>query len=676
MNAVRLLALLIYTYGAFSFGAIFILWLAQMGKVRWGGKSSETCGWKQRVDLAGGALTFLSFTWFVSNLLYVLIQLNSHIRPYPFMTVLFVQVFLFPPLIAHATYTEVRAGAEAAMPPAWRWALAALYAACLAVMTICLLGFYDVISLSHDAVGKISGISMGAFFSLAGVYSVLTISRYSRKPRTPRERSSRRWWLGLFIVLCLIGFPMFLANTGRIQLTGLMEVGLRSLPLAFLFAGTYFGNRFEFFDVFIKRGLALLASIILLTAYFALVPPRLEGFPLAWARPWVYAITLLPLVMALPWLYGKLSAWLDHVWLGRQFRTVEAVKHFLSGIQSAVSLEDLVRVAESRIGEVMHAPVQILLPGAPEREALPETALTIPIGRRDNTAGSIHLGPRANQLPYFSQDVILLESLSEVFAYMLENVRLQSRKQEQDQREKELSLHASRSELKALRAQINPHFLFNALNAIAGLIPKDPERADRAVEQLAEVFRYTLKRSESEWARLGEEMEAVKAYLDLEQARFGQRLQCRVAVDAAVEDARIPTLVVQTLVENAVKHGVAAIRGPGRIEVEARLQEGSVVIRVADNGPGFRPGAESEPAKPGDSSGFGLKNIRDRLHGHFGAPASLEVRRDPESKMTVVSLRVPLETAGRDELPERRASGQTAAGPAERAAHASTKSTP
>jgi signal transduction histidine kinase len=676
MNLVRLLALLIYTYGAFSFGAILILWLAQMGRIRWGGKAIQSCAWKPRSDLVGGALTFLSFSWFVCCLLLVLIQLDPKIRAYPIMTVLFVQVFLFPPLIAHTTYIEVKSSADAAIPRVWRWALVALYAGCLSVMSYSLLGFYDVISLPHERVGTISGVSMGIFFSLAGVYSVLAISRYSRKPTTPKERSSRRWWLGLFISLFLMGLPIILINLGWLGFGELVEVGLRSLPLAFLFAGTYFGNRFEFFDVFIKRGLALLVSIILLTIYFVLVPPSLEGLPLAWARPWVYALTLLPLVMGLPWIYGKLSAWLDHVWLGRQFRTVEAVKHFLSGIQSAISQEDLVREAETRIGEIFHASVRIQLREAVAREALSEAVLNIPVPGSDGPAGSLHLGPRANQIPYFGQDVILLESLSEVFASILENVRLQARKQEQEQREKELSLHASRSELKALRAQINPHFLFNALNAIAGLIPKDPERADRAVEQLAEVFRYTLRRSESEWTRLGDEMEAIRAYLDLEQARFGQRLQCRVAVEPAVEDARIPTLVVQTLVENAVKHGVAAIRGPGHIEVEARLQGEFVAIQVSDNGPGFRPGADSQASRPGDNSGFGLKNIRDRLHGHYGAQASLEVSRDPGGRMTVVTLKIPRATAGREEGTEAGTPEPVEARPTEGAAREPAKLTP
>ena len=116
---------------------------------------------------------------------------------------------------------------------------------------------------------------------------------------------------------------------------------------------------------------------------------------------------------------------------------------------------------------------------------------------------------------------MMLRSLASVFGFMLETIRLQHKRQEQELVAQDLRLQTSRSELKALRAQINPHFLFNALNAIASLIHTDPARADEAVEQLAEVFRYTLRRSDSEWAPLDQELAFARAYLDVEQARFG-----------------------------------------------------------------------------------------------------------------------------------------------------------
>ena len=169
----------------------------------------------------------------------------------------------------------------------------------------------------------------------------------------------------------------------------------------------------------------------------------------------------------------------------------------------------------------------------------------------------------------------MLRSLGGVFGFMLENIRLQRKRQEQEQLAQELRLQSSKSELKALRAQINPHFLFNALNAIASLIHTDPGRADEAVEQLAEVFRYTLRRSDSEWAPLDQELTFARAYLDVEQARFGQRLTCTIDSDHPSPVPLVPSMLLQTLLENAVKHGVSQARGPGRIEVIVRTTAGS-----------------------------------------------------------------------------------------------------
>ena len=180
----------------------------------------------------------------------------------------------------------------------------------------------------------------------------------------------------------------------------------------------------------------------------------------------------------------------------------------------------------------------------------------------------------------------MLRSLGGVFGFMLENIRLQHKRVEQEQVAQELRLQSSKSELKALRAQINPHFLFNALNAIASLIHTDPGRADEAVEQLAEVFRYTLRRSDSEWAPLDQELTFARAYLDVEQARFGQRLTCTIDSDHQAPAPLIPSMLLQTLLENAVKHGVSQARGPGRIDVIVRTTSDQVTIEVRNTGPG------------------------------------------------------------------------------------------
>jgi LytS/YehU family sensor histidine kinase len=248
-----------------------------------------------------------------------------------------------------------------------------------------------------------------------------------------------------------------------------------------------------------------------------------------------------------------------------------------------------------------------------------------------------------------SEDRKLIAYLASGFGMFVDYFRLQTKRQQQEKREQELMLHASQSELKALRAQINPHFLFNALNSIAGLIPRDPTLAERTVEQLAEVFRYTLTRSETEWARLGDELEFVHAYLDVERARFGTRLQVEMDVAPDTVEVRIPSMMVQTLVENAVKHGVSRVRGTGVVRIRSSIQSGRLVIEVADNGEGFS--ATKEPSLLDDrrGTGFGLKSVQERLRGYFGSEAQFNVRRDNANSMTIVSLEMPLAQASASE---------------------------
>ncbi len=250
------------------------------------------------------------------------------------------------------------------------------------------------------------------------------------------------------------------------------------------------------------------------------------------------------------------------------------------------------------------------------------------------------MGPRASDAPYFSGDVALLTSLADVLAAMLDNLHLQARKQEHEQRAQELSLHASRSELKALRAQINPHFLFNALNAIAGLIHRSPDRADRTIEQLADVFRYALRGAESEWAVLDDELEFVRSYLEVERARFGERLQVDIQIAPDVRGARVPTMMVQTLVENAVKHGLSELIGPAVVGVHGTREGERVVIAVTDNGEGFTERATRRSTGT-RSGGYGLANIRQRLSGYFGDAAGLTIDRDHARGLTVVAVALP-----------------------------------
>ncbi len=390
-----------------------------------------------------------------------------------------------------------------------------------------------------------------------------------------------------------------------------LSVVMRATPLVFLLVSVYFENRTEFYDLVIKRGIIMLLSLVAVAATFAISLEWLGQMPGGMARPWLFAVVLLPVVMLLPWMHDRVGRLLDRLWFGREFTPVEAIKHVLGGMQQATDEASLVAASQDTLSEMFRRPMAIVMDDQP----LP------PDRRRSTWRSRVHRRPFGSRpaaavgRPLLSEDLALLRSLGGVFAFMLENVRLQRKRQEQDQVAQELRLQTSRSELKALRAQINPHFLFNALNAIASLIHTDPARADAAVEQLAEVFRYTLRRSEQEWAPLDQELAFARAYLDVEQARFGRRLE--FSIDAAPEVARaqVPSMLLQTLVENAVKHGISRVRTPGRIEVTASQQAGELTLEVRDTGPGIET-TQAKPSPSGES--FGLRSVRDRLEGHFG----------------------------------------------------------
>ena len=154
-------------------------------------------------------------------------------------------------------------------------------------------------------------------------------------------------------------------------------------------------------------------------------------------------------------------------------------------------------------------------------------------------------------------------------------------------REKELIQQTYEANLTALRSQINPHFLFNTLNSIGELVHESAEMAEAAVEKLAFIFRYTLNKSSQNFVPLSEEMKLITTYLELEKIRFGDRLETQILIHPEVKDIPIPAFILQTLVENCIKHGIAKILHNGFVSIEARREGDTLVCDVFDNGPGI-----------------------------------------------------------------------------------------
>lgn len=196
------------------------------------------------------------------------------------------------------------------------------------------------------------------------------------------------------------------------------------------------------------------------------------------------------------------------------------------------------------------------------------------------------------------------------------------------------------AQLGALRAQLHPHFLFNTLNAAVALVHRDPEAADLMLTRLAELLRRTLRADAAHETTLSEELGLLERYLVIMRVRFADRLDVYVQVPAALEGARVPAFVLQPLVENALEHGVARLDGPGRVEVAARRDGGTLVLTVRDNGPG--PDAAAAPrgdAQRGD--GIGLANTRRRLAQLYGEAAAVTLQPLPRGGAEA-ALRLPL----------------------------------
>jgi sensor histidine kinase YesM len=193
-----------------------------------------------------------------------------------------------------------------------------------------------------------------------------------------------------------------------------------------------------------------------------------------------------------------------------------------------------------------------------------------------------------------------------------------------------LQLALREAELRALAAQVNPHFLFNCLNTIRGMIVENPAQAQDMITQLANILRYNLQQDRSHTVPLERELEIVSDYLALESARFEERLRVEFAIDPAAVRCAVPSMLLQTLVENALKHGFAKLASGGDLVIRAAFEGGALKLRVEN------PGHLGEPAA--GATQVGLKNARERLRLLYGDGASLELANGEGGRVTATVL--------------------------------------
>ncbi len=201
----------------------------------------------------------------------------------------------------------------------------------------------------------------------------------------------------------------------------------------------------------------------------------------------------------------------------------------------------------------------------------------------------------------------------------------------------ELEKRLAQAKLKALQMQLNPHFLFNTLHSISALMHKDVEAADRMVSRLSDLLRAALESSDRQEVPLRQELQWLELYLDIERTRFGERLNVKMEIAPDTLDARVPNLILQPLVENAIRHGIEPRARPGRIELRAQRHGSALALGVSDNGPGLR---DNQPGR----EGVGLSNTRARLRELYGSDHRFELLRSPEGGLQV-DLSIPFRAA-------------------------------
>jgi Histidine kinase len=403
-----------------------------------------------------------------------------------------------------------------------------------------------------------------------------------------------------------------------------------SIPLAF--AILYQDYRFALADLFLKRAVTVLVLVSIVFAAWSLLAPMLAARPLhgdvvaALLAAWV-ATTLVA-----PWVQGGVSRFVDRVVLKRaNYR------------QLIESLTTTVQRCETTEAVLQHA--CLALAPAINADALTWRQESLPVALASNeiavpTAEQPHyvlvVGRLAGGRRLLSDDRSMLERAGFLAARRIDALRLSDERYERMLREREISTLAAQAELRALRAQINPHFLFNALTTIGYLIQSTPSRALDTLMRLTTLLRSVL-RSDGEFTTLGHERELVESYLAIERERFEERLQVRVDIPDALADVPIPSLILQPLVENAIKHGIAHARHGGMVVVTAGVTSDAsgqrLAITVRNTGAHLVRHSSSE-------QGIGLENVRRRLECYFGREASFRLATDTDGS-TVAELLLP-----------------------------------
>ena len=410
----------------------------------------------------------------------------------------------------------------------------------------------------------------------------------------------------------------------------------------------FYFSRFRAADIFAKQALRFLVGAALALLAAIAIFRSIKSLPQAVTHPAAFGILLIAAITGCAMLlYGRLTRWTDFLVERKVFGKPDtrlAIREFRDQLGLCDSKSAVLTAMQALSATVLGISLDQLSihNAAVGFEESRELAIPIPL---QGDALQFAISRSGKRKVLLSTEIDFLQEIALHAGRRLDEIDHDEERINRIRLEERLNRQLVESELRALRAQINPHFLFNSLNTIASLIVSDPEKAETITMRLASIFRYVLLHADRPFSSLDEEMDFLRTYLDIEQIRFGERLVVEFDLEPSIAHTAVPSLILQPLVENAIKHGIAPKVGRSRMLVQSKRRGGSILLSVEDDGIGLlgkRDQAEgSSPSGNGSSAGVGLQNIRERLQTMYGGGAGLTLVNVP-SGGSRATLEIPI----------------------------------
>jgi two-component system LytT family sensor kinase len=460
-----------------------------------------------------------------------------------------------------------------------------------------------------------------------------------------RDRSARVSILIMFSGLAMACVGIILHHYGHLpEALDRLVMMSKSKGLSVMILGVlFYSARFRASDIFVRLSLRVVVGAAIAVVAAHLFRRQYAFITQASVGPQTLSIVgLSALVIFSILAFEKISVVTDALierWVFGKIDYRQALRDFQKSVGLLFEEPEILRATEQFLAQSLRLENVRIVPqsAAPNRPAPSDDAgesrrndhqdkdLSVPIRQGTRISHFIFITTDIEERILVSTEVEFVREAARYVESRLEEIGREKERLERASREARLIHQVVEAELRALRAQVNPHFLFNSLNTIAALVVPEPAKAEEMTLRLAKIFRHVLIHADQPFSSIEEEISFLRTYLEIEKVRFGERLKIEFDVNESVTQLSVPTLILQPLVENALKHGLAAKLGQSELTIRANRKENLLLLSVEDNGVGMKG-----KSNPGQSIGVGLRNVKERLQTVYGNLATFSFESTPQ----------------------------------------------